>query len=66
MHEKKGPAEDSGPWARGKLYFSPYRALSSGVGNLFSAQGHLDIYSIICGPCKIINIKISLLYLVKH
>jgi hypothetical protein len=37
-----------------------------GVGNHFSAKGHLDIYNIIRGPYKIINLKISLLYLVKH
>ena len=44
------------------------RGISSraGVGNLFSAKGHLDIYNIIRGPYRIINLKISLLYLVKH
>jgi hypothetical protein len=45
------------------VYFSYSR---TGVGNLFSAKGHLDIYNIIRGPYKIINLKISLLYLVKH
>jgi hypothetical protein len=48
-------------------YFA-YAMYSSrpGVGNLISAKGHLDIYNIIRGPYKIINLKISLLYLVKH
>lgn len=32
----------------------------------FSAKGHLGIYNIIHGPCKFINLKISLLCLVKH
>jgi hypothetical protein len=36
------------------------------VGNLFSAKGHLDIYNIISGPYTITNLKINLLYLVKH
>lgn len=37
-----------------------------GVGNLLSAKGHLNIYNIIRGPDNIINLKISLLYSVKH
>lgn len=37
-----------------------------GVGNLFSAKGYLDIYTIIPRPYKIINLKITLLYLAKH
>jgi cleavage and polyadenylation specificity factor subunit 1 len=41
-------------------------ASTAGVGNLFSAKGHLDIYNIIRGPFKFISLKISLLYLVKH
>ena len=35
-------------------------------GNLFSAKGHLDIYKTIRGPYRIINLKMCLLYLVKH
>lgn len=33
-----------------------------GLGNLFSAKGHLNIYSIIHGSHKINNLKMSLLY----
>jgi hypothetical protein len=46
-----------------KLWAGSSRA---GVGNLFSAKGHLDIYNIIRGPYKIINLKIILLYLAKR
>lgn len=35
-------------------------------GNLFAANGHLDVYSIILRPNKSINLKISRLDLVKH
>lgn len=34
---------------------------TAGVGNLFSARGQLDIYNIIQGPPKMINLKIRLL-----
>lgn len=36
------------------------------VENHFSANGYLDIYNIILRPYKSINLKISLLYFVKH
>ena len=45
------------------IYDYTYRP---GAGNLFSAKGHLDIYKIIRGPYRIINLKMCLLYLVKH
>lgn len=32
--------------------------LSAGVGDLFSTKGHMNIYDIIQGPYKIINLKI--------
>lgn len=35
-------------------------------GNLFFAKGHMDIYNIICGPYKVVKLKISLLYFIKH
>lgn len=35
--------------------------LPAGVGNLFLPTGHLDIYSVIWGPYKIINLKLMLL-----
>lgn len=34
-------------------------------GEIFSARGPLDIYSIICGPYEIINLEISLLQLLN-
>ena len=46
-----------------------FQALArAGVGNLFSAKGHLDIYKIIRGPYRLtlINLRMCLLYLVKH
>lgn len=34
--------------------------------NLFSSKGHFDFYSPIHRPCKITNLKLSLLNLAKH
>lgn len=42
----------------GQMSFLENSASRAGVGDLSSAQGHLDVYNIICGPYQINSLKI--------